>query len=244
MNGLKITLVSLTLFFLSSQISGQGFSVFKPEGAIVPTHIKNNTPPAINSVVETIVTADQNIKSLTVKHKLVSNCTVDPSTALSNDYTHPQTYKINRDGASKDWDVIVHQLQPAPLPLSITFSKENPCDLTFTNPKPWAGYGLDYSKPTVARMGNAGVALFIAFESKAESVTFSLTNVSKNQFMGELDVEYSADAKKWSNLTTYTEQKPFQAQQTLPLPSDARYVRWVYAVREKQNININNILIK
>ena len=243
MNRKTIILISTALFF-SSTLFAQGFANFKVEGALTQTLLKNNNKTA--SVIETIIDGTLDIKNLPVKYKLLSNCSVSESTPLNNDYTKSKQVTINKkDGSSKDWNIIVHQLVPGKLPLNIAFSKTNPCNTDFTNPKPWAGYGIDYSKPTVVRMGNDGIGFFVAYDSPAQEATFELTVVGGATFNGEFDVETSVDGKKWINLKTY---KPGDFTGTeklnLSLPSDARFVRWVYAAREKQNINLNNIYIK
>jgi hypothetical protein len=238
-----ITTSALTIFTCAI-VSAQGFANFKVEGALTATLLKNNTKTA--SLIETIVPADVDIKTLPVKYKLLSSCSVDESTPLDNDYTNAKHVVITKkDGTSKEWNINVHQLVPASLPLEIAFSKSNPCSPEVSS-KPWAGYGLDYSKPTVARMGNDGIGLFAAYDAAASEVKFDLTVVGGAEFKGEFDVETSVDGKKWSNLKTYkagsfTGTETF----TLDLPADARYVRWIYALREeKQNVNLNNIRIK
>lgn len=242
---LKSIVAIAALLVAGMTASAQGFAKFTVEGALTATHLKHNTN--VPSVIEAIVGPEVDITNIPAKYKLLSSCSFSAETPYDADFTKVHRFVIEKkDGTSKEWNVIVHQLVAAPLPLDLCFSKANPCSLDFTNPKPWAGYGLDYTKPTVARMGNDGVGFFVAFADQAKDVTFDLTAVGKDAFKGELDVETSADGLKWKNLKTY---KPgsFTATETftLDLPADARFVRWVYAVREeRQNINVNNIHIK
>ena len=243
MNIRIITTSALTLFS-AAILSAQGFANFKVEGALTATHLKHNT--GVPSVIETVIPADLNLKELPVKYKLLSSCSIDEATPLNNDFTKAKTVVVNKkDGTSATWNINVHQLVPGKLPLEIAFSKTNPCSPE-AGAKPWAGYGIDYTKPTVARMGNNGIGFFAAYDGAATEVSFDLTAVGGKEFKGELDVETSVDGKKWSNLKTFTPGS-FTATEsfTLELPSEARYVRWIYAVREeRQNVNLNNILIK
>ena len=242
----------LIIFCIISTIScasvfGQGFVFFNPDGALTETYLKNHKE-GVNSVIETIVSDKTDITNLSVKYKLLSNCSFSAETPLKNDFSTVNYVTIDKKGEdSKNWTLIVHQLKPAPLPLNLSFSKSNPCDLSFENPKPWAGYGIDYTKPTVVRFGNAGAGFFVAFEGEAKEISFELNCVGKDnpEFNGEMDVEYSQDGLKWKTLITYTPLKPFKngEKNVLPLPANARYVRWVYAVREKINVNLNNISI-
>jgi len=242
MKKLSISLIISFVFCLSGL--GQGFVFFKPDGALTETLLKNGKDGA-NSVIETIVNEKVDIANLTVNYKLLSNCSLS-KTPLTSNFTGVEYITVNKkNGDSKDWTLIVHQLKPATLPFELSFSKNKPCDLSFENPKPWAGYGIDYTKPTVIRFGNAGVGFFVAFEGEAKEVSFELVCVSDQAFNGEMDVEYSQDGSKWKKLITYTPEKPFKngEKNTLALPSNARYVRWVYAVRERINVNLNNISI-
>ena len=237
----RLNIILFISCIFCSSVLGQGFVFFKPDGALTETLLKNT-----NAVVETIVNDKVDITNLPVKYKLLSNCSFLPTTSLPGNFTTVQQVTIDKKGEdSKNWTLIVHQLKPASLPFELSFSKTNPCDLSFENPKPWAGYGIDYTKPTVARFGNSGVGFFVAFEGEAKEVGFELTCVGNQEFNGEMDVEYSQDGLKWKKLITYTPAKPFVSgeKSTLPLPSNARYVRWIYAVREKINVNLNNIYI-
>lgn len=233
---------------ISASAMAQGFSVFKVENAYTATHLKNNTKT--NSVIETIVGMDTDIKNVDANYKLLSGCSFSDSTPYSSDFTLPQVVTIEKkDGTSKEWEVIIHQLKPAKLPLSINFGKHSSCDLTAPNPKPWAGYGIDYRKPTVARFGNFGVGFMVAFEKGASEVSFELNVVGKDSpaLAGEFDIQTSVDGKKWKTIKTYTARKPFgnSELETLPLKEDVQFVRWVYAMRENgQNINLNNITVK
>jgi len=240
----KLNLFLSVFFIFCSSVFGQGFVFFKPEGALTETFIKNNKEGA-NSIIETIVGDKVDIANLPVKYKLLSSCSLS-ETPLKSDFTTVNYVTVEKKNENpKDWTLIVHQLKPASLPFNLSFSKTNPCDLSFENPKPWAGYGIDYSKPTVARFGNSGVGFFVAFDGEAKEAGFELTCVGDQKFDGEMDVEYSQDGLKWKRLITYTSDKPFKngGKNTLALPSNARYLRWVYAVREKQNVNLSNISI-
>lgn len=244
---MKKTFLTIGFCIAALGAFAQGFASFKVEGAYTGTLLKHNTN--VNSVIETVVGTDIDIKNVPVKYKLLSNCEFAPSTPYSADFTKPQTVTINKkDGTQKDWNLIVHQLQPAALPLHLQFGKNNLCDLNVSNPKPWAGYGIDYSKPTVVRFGNFGVGFMVAYAAEAKQVSFTLNVVSKENaaFAGEFDVETSIDGRSWKLLKTYSADKPFtnHAEETLDLPTEARFVRWIYAVREKQNVNLNNITIK
>ena len=240
----RIFTAIVSVLFFSNGLYAQGFSSFKVEGSLTQTLLKNRTKSA--SIIETIVDASADIKSLPVKYKLLSGCVISEETPLNNDYTKVKHVTVNKkDGSSKDWSIIVHQLVPGKLPLQIAFSKTNPCDLDFTNPKPWAGYGIDYSKPTVVRMGNDGIGFFAAYDGVAKEASFEFTVVGGAVFNGEFDVETSIDGKKWKNLKTYKEGDVTGTEiLTLSLPSEARYIRWIYALRDKQNVNLNNIYIK
>ena len=241
----KLNILLFISFIFCSSVLGQGFVFFNPEGALTETFVRN-AKEGTNSVIETIVSDKVDVANLPVKYKLLSSCSISSETPLKNDFTTVRYITIEKKNqASKDWTLIIHQLKPASLPFELSFSKSNPCDLSFENPKPWAGYGIDYTKPTVARFGNSGVGFFVAFDGGAKEVGFELTSVGNQEFNGEMDVEYSQDGLKWKGLITYTSTKPFKngEKNTLSLPSNARYVRWVYAVREKQNVNLNNIYI-
>lgn len=241
---MKTILITMAAIAMCSTVAAQGFSSFKSDATIVDTYIKDRGEKA--SIVETIVLDNCDITNLPVKYKLWSGCSIDAETPLTANYSKPQTVKITKSGEeTKIWDVVVHQLKAASLPANISFSAQNPCDLSFTNPKPWATYSLDFSQPDVVRMSNEGSAFYVAYDGKAKELTFDVQVLSNDPFGGELNVETSVDGKKWSKVTTYSASNPFKGKtQTLALPGDARFIRWNYAVRNKQNIHLNNILIQ
>ncbi len=133
------------------------------------------------------------------------------------------------------------------LPFELNFSSgEKPCDLSYTNPKPWAGYGIDYKRTDAVYFTNEGVAFYIAIPAGAKELSYNLTLLAKEALAGEFIVEYSADFNKWSTLGTYSSSKSFTSNNTFKhaLKPDVRYVRWVYSVRVKQNVSLNNISVR
>lgn len=240
MKNLFITLAALVAY---SAVSAQGFSSFKSDAFISEAFIKDRGEL---SVVEAIVLGDCDITNLPVKHRLWSGCAIETDTPLTADFSKPQTVKVSKSGeGTKTWAVTVHQLKPTSLPANINFSAANPCDLSFTNPKPWATCNVAPTHTNVIRMGDVGSTLYVAFDDKAKEVAFDVTVLSDVPFAGELNVETSADGKKWDKTHTYSASNPFKGKrETLALPAGARYIRWVYAVRDKQNIHMNNISIQ
>lgn len=243
MENIQTFFATLALAAICSTASAQGFSSFKTESAIVETLIKDK--PEM-SVVETIVLDNCDITNLPVKYKLWSGCSIDAGTPLSANYSKPQIVNITKSGAdSKKWAVAVHQLKGAALPLNISFSEQNPSNFEFTNPKPWATYNVASTHPTLIRLQDTNAAFYVAYDGKAKKADFDVILLSEDPFAGELIVESSVDGKNWNKVTTYSASNPFKGKrQSVGLPADARFVRWIYSVRQKQNIHLNNITIE
>ena len=54
----------------------------------------------------------------------------------------------------------------------------------------------------------------------------------------------SADGINWKNIEGFDNKLTMDSQFTCPVSSDARFIKWNYKEREKQNVNLNNIIIK
>ncbi|MEG1586791.1 MAG: hypothetical protein RR346_07940 [Bacteroidales bacterium] len=221
--------------------SAQGFARFTAEG--VKGSIRNikNKP----SKVEVIVDSNADLKNIEFKYKLLSDCSMTGE--LTADFSKPQQVIINKnDGTSKEWIVEVKKLTPAPLPLEISFSKNTPAIWT-PETKGWVNQATDESKPTVVRFGNSNVTFTAAFEGEAKEVNFDLIFIGKpgDKFDGSFAVESSADGVKWEKLNGFKEKDITTNSQFSCKPNkNARFIRWTYTERLKQNINLNNISIK
>ncbi|MGL4292836.1 MAG: hypothetical protein ACRCSQ_04595 [Bacteroidales bacterium] len=226
---------------LTMNASAQGFARFTANG--VKGSIKNikNKP----SKVEVIVGADTDLKNIDFKYKLLSDCSMDGT--ITADFSKPQEVTINKnDGTSKEWVIEVKKLAPASLPLEIEFSKTTPAIWT-SETKGWVNQGTDESKPTVIRFGNSNVTFTAAFEGEAKEVSFDLNAVGKagDKFDGSFAVETSADGVKWEKLNGFKDKDiTIDSKFSCKLNKNARFVRWTYTERIKQNINLNNISIK
>lgn len=239
----KVFLI-LSIVGLATQAMAQGFASFYVNDALVPAVIKFVTGEN-PSTVETIVPASVDIKNVNFKYKLLSNCSME--TTISNDFSSPQTVVVNKNnGDSKPWLINIKQLKPASLPLELSFSKDEPSEWD-SSVEGWAGVGVDETKPTVIRFGNKGVSFWVAFDEPATSVSYNLWVVSKEhlKFDGEFVVEASKDGKKWKTIQEFDDRKPISedGNYTNKLRKDDRYVRWTYYTRNKQNINLNHIVV-
>lgn len=221
--------------------SAQGFARFTAEGVKGSIRNLKNKP----SKVEVIVNSDADLKNIDFKYKLLSDCTLEGN--LTGDFTKPQQVVINKnDGTSKEWIVEVKKLTPASLPLEIAFSKNEPA-IWNAETIGWVSQATDESKPTVARFGNSGVTFTAAFNGEATEVAFDLHVVGKagDKFDGSFAVESSADGVKWEKLNGFKEKEiTTDSRFTCKPNKNARFIRWTYTDRVKQNINLNNISIK
>lgn len=240
MNKQRLIMLAASLGLMAG-VSAQGFARFTAEGVKGSIRNLKNKP----SKVEVIVSGASDLKNIDFKYKLLSGCSMNGT--LTADFTQPQQVIINKeDGTSKEWIIEVKKLTPAPLPLEITFSKNNPA-IWSSDVKGWINDATDESKPMTVRFGNANVSFTAAFESKASELAFDLNLVGKpgDKFQGDFAVETSANGLDWKKLSGFKAKEiTFDSKFSIQLPKEARFIRWTYLVREKQNINLNNISIK
>jgi len=231
----------MSVFFTTAAIA-QGFGSFDVTGAMFKANIKNNVKGT--STIEVIVGEDVDLTNVKFKYRLISGCRMEDK--ISNDFTEPQKVEVSRGAESKEWIIEVKKLQPAQLPLEISFSKD---DLFHYDSSVvgWVGVGVDVTKPTVIRFGNHSVSFIVAFKDEAKDVSYSLNVVGAkgSEFDGKFEVTASADGKDWKAVTTYDSKNPFTTDSdfTDKLDSDARFVKWTYVSRNKQNVNLNNIIV-
>lgn len=243
MKKLKASFFLAFALLIHLNMNAQGFAFFQVENAITKSLIKFNGEKT--GTIEIVVGDNIDLKNVPMKYKLLGGCKLDESTQLSNDFTKPQTVKVNKNGTEKEWIIAVHQIKAETLPVNIKFDKNNPCSIE--SGETWGGYGIDYSKNTVARFGNDGNMFFAAIPQGAKEVKFTLTVVGEKALEGIFDVETSEDGNKWKRLVSYSSGNPIKNNEnvSVELPKKAKYIRWVYATREaKQNVNLNNITIE
>ncbi|MEG2514203.1 MAG: hypothetical protein RSA92_02615 [Bacteroidaceae bacterium] len=230
----------LTTFTLS--VSAQGFAKFSADNALSEGSIKFAKEGP--SKVEIIVGEQADLKNINFKYKLLSGSSIENE--LSKDFTNPQTVTVNKnDGTSKEWIIVVKKLAPATLPLTIAFDKVTPAVWTSAT-KGWVNSGTDETKPMVVRFGNKNVSFITAFNNAAKEVSFDLNLVSKtnDKFNGKFEVSTSVDGKDWKELSDFNNDKlTTDSHFSCSVPSDARFIKWNYKEREKQNVNLNNITI-
>ncbi|MGL5786039.1 MAG: hypothetical protein ACRCX4_04410 [Bacteroidales bacterium] len=243
MKQLKASVIIAFMLIVNMSANAQGFAFFQVENAITKALIKNQGDKP--GVIEIVVDGNTDIKNVPMKYKLLSGCKISEQTPLTSDFSKPQTIIVDKGGISKEWTIAVHQLKSENAPVSITFGKGSACSIA-SEPE-WAGYGIDYTKNTVVRFGNDGNMFFAAIPENAKEVSYNLTVVGGKALEGIFDVETSEDGKKWKRQISYTSGNPIKNNEevSMKLPSNAKYIRWVYATREaKQNVNLNNITIK
>jgi hypothetical protein len=240
---MKRNLLALTLVLsVTTTLFSQVFTGFTVKGSIVDIRQKNSA-----AKIETIVDESVDIKNIELKYGLNSGTTMSDSTPVSKDFSKPQYIKLNNASeGNKTWLLVVNQLKAATLPFDLSFSRSNPFDIKTPNPKPWAGYGVDYKRTDELYFGDEGAAFYVAFNAGAKELSYKLSLLSSDVLGGEFSVECSADFKKWSTLVNYSSSKPFTQNNTFThaLKPNVRYVRWVYYVRVKQSITLNNISVK
>lgn len=237
----KITAFAV-LAFISLGVSAQGFRQFTIEGGLADGSIKHVKEGP--SKIEVIAGKDVNLKNVKFKYKLLSGCSLE--SGLSKNFTEPQTVTVNKNnGTSKEWEIRVKKLTPAPLPLNLKFSNNVPSVWT-PETKGWVTAGTDESKPMTVRFGNYGVSFITAFEGEAKEVSFDLALVGKaeDKFDGKFEVLTSADGLNWTPIEGFNAQLTKNSTFTCPLSSNARYIKWTYVERaDKQNVNLNNIVV-
>jgi len=225
-----------------SGINAQGFSSFSVEGALFKESIKNVKTGA--SKIEVVVGDDVDLKNVKFKYKLLSASRLEDK--ITKDFTFPQKVEVSKGADSKDWVIQVKKLQPAKLPLKLEFSDSN-MSIYNSSKVGWATLGTDESKSSRVRFGNQNVCFIVAFEDTAKEVSYSLNVVGSKgtEFDGEFTVETSSDGKNWTSLVIYNKSNPFTSDSnfTNHLNEDVRFIKWTYAKREKQNVNLNNIVV-
>ena len=240
---MKRNLFTLSFILLiSTTIFGQVFTSFSVKGSLIETRLKNSA-----GKIETVVDETVDIKNLDYKYRLNTGTTLSDSTPISKDFTKPQYIKLmNASEGNKIWEVAVNQLKSASLPFELAFSGNSKIDINTANPKPWAGYGIDYKRSDAVYFCDEGVAFYIAIVPGAKVLNFNMSLLGKEEFTGDFGVETSANLKNWSTIATYSASKPILKNSTftLPLKADVKYVRWVYYTRVKQNVSLNNISVK
>lgn len=240
---IKRKLITIVLVvFVSTTMFSQVFTGFSVKGSIVEIRQKNTI-----GKIETIVDEKVDIKNLDLKFGLNSGTTMSDSTPVSKDFTKPQFIKLNNPSeGNKTWLLVINQLKGAVLPFDLSFSRSNPLDINTPNPKAWAGYGIDYKRTEELYFGDEGAAFYVAFNTGAKELTYKLSLLSSDVLGGEFAVVCSSDFKKWSTLANYSSSKSITQNNTFThaLKPDVRYVRWVYSVRNKQSVTLNNISIK
>lgn len=223
--------------------AAQGFSSFKVENSLCPASIRNVVDGV--SIVEVLVGENTAIENVKYSYRLYSNSRL--SKELTPDFSTPQQVTIEKsDGTSKEWKVVVKQLKPAKVPCRFDFSESNPS--VWNNAVTgWAGIGLDETKPSVIRFGNKGVSFWVAVDGKATKVNYKLVPVSKTrvEFDGEFVVDASTDGRSWEELKTFNSgsQISIDGNHQHDLPRNVKYIRWTYVLRNKLNLNLNNIVI-
>lgn len=239
MKKLYLILFCIVIF---SGVNAQGFSSFSVEGALFKESIKNVKSGA--SKIEVIVGNDVDLKDVKFKYKLLSACRLEDK--ITKDFTSPQKVEVSKGADSKDWVIQVKKLQPAKLPLNLEFSDSN-VSIYNSSKIGWATLGTDESKSNVVRFGNHNVSFIVAFEGVAKEVSYNLNVVGSKgtEFDGEFTVETSSDGKDWTSLVVYNKNNSFtnNSSFTNSLNEDVRFVKWTYTKREKQNVNLNDIVV-
>ena len=226
----------------TTTLFAQVFTSFSVKGSLVETRLKNSI-----GKIETIVDETFDIKNLDFKYKLNTGTSISDSTPITKDFTKPQYIKLeNANEGKQTWEVAVNQLKASSLPFALSFSNSSPINIKTPNPKPWAGYGIDYKRADAVYFCDEGVAFYITFSAGAKVLDFSMSLLGKEEFVGEVGVETSTNLRNWSTIATYSASKPIlkSSSFTIPLKSDVKYVRWVYYTRVKQNVTLNNISVK
>lgn len=237
----KLYLIILCVGIFSG-ISAQGFSSFNVEGALFKESIKNVKTGA--SKIEVVVGNDVDLKNVKFKYRLLSACRLEDK--ITKDFTSPQKVEVSKGADSKDWVIQVKKLQPAKLPLTLEFSDSNMA-IYNSSKIGWATLGTDESKSNLVRFGNHNVSFIVAFEDAAEEVSYNLSVVGSKgtEFDGEFIMETSTDGKNWVSLVIYNKNNPFTSNSsfTNSLNEDVRFIKWTYTKREKQNVNLNDIVV-
>jgi hypothetical protein len=237
----KIIITTAILVSFTVTMAAQVFTTFSVKGSLVDPLMKNS-----QGKIETIVDEIVDIKNLDFKYRLNSGTVVSDSTPIGKDFTKPQYIQlVNANEGKQTWQVVVNQLKISSLPFTLSYSKSNPLDVNAANPKPWAGYGIDYKRTDAIYFGDEGVTFYIAFGPGAKELSYNVAVLAPDAIGGEFAVECSADFKRWSTLATYNSSNSMVKNNvyTHALKSDVKYVRWVYYTRVKQNVTLNNISV-
>lgn len=240
---MKRNFITLTIIIsLTASVSSQVFTSFTVKGSTIEPRQKNTI-----GKIETIVDETVDIKNVDFKYKLNSGTSVSDSTPIVKDFTKPQYIHLSNPGEGfKIWEVAVNQLKCSTLPFDLSFSSDSPIDIKTPNPKPWAGYGIDYKRADAVYFCDEGAAFYVAFNTGAKELTFNMGLLGKDLYQGEVGIETSNNFKSWSTIATLNTSKPILKNSTftLALKSDVKYVRWVYYTRVKQNVTLNKISAK
>lgn len=242
---MKKTFFCVTLMLFSVTLFSQGFSSFLVDNALSPAKIKF-AKGDIPSTVEILVSPETDLSNVKFKYQLTSANKVSPD--ISSDFTKPQYVKVLKgDGTSKEWIITVKRLSPSALPMNLVFSNTNPTNEWDNDVLGWAGLDIDPKNPIVVRLGNQGATFWVAFNQAPATLSYNLKIVSREpvKFDGEFLVEVSADGKKWKIITEFNARKSISVEGDYEhkLSKDIRFVRWTYYTRNKQNLNLNKIVV-
>lgn len=198
-------------------------------------------------IIDILVPEEFNLTALTVDYEIAgSGQLAEP---MPTDFSSPQIVKTQQDASSPttDWTVTVRKVKSAPLPLFLDFADSNytPADWNETSAG-WAWAAIDTGQKKVVRFGNLTATLIVAFNSSAESITYSMGTVGGNDFStGLFHVYASADGEHWTVLRTFDQANPLigvRDNYTENLDADVRFVKWVYTQRVV-NVNIYGISV-
>lgn len=148
------------------------------------------------------------------------------------------------------YNITLKKIKPAALPLEIKTGTDNFDSNSWTSSTVgWAGACIDKNQ-TLIRFGSAKRSFMVAFNSAPDSLIYTIKYLSSPWSTSNVfDVDGSADGVTWTSIIQYnaTTDMPLSSPTTitkLKLPSQYRYIRWIYTTRvATANVSLENILV-
>lgn len=254
----KITLVTVCMLLACSTMFAQRISDLTVEGATALTPFgafnpKNNG--GRTGIGEIIYKNTTDLSNVNVTLNVGSTATVTEPSTWPTDWSSTVSGIKVESTESSDWadyNITIKKINPGTLPMEISTGTDGDFDSDSWTPETvgWAGAAIDRGK-SVIRFGSANRSFVVAFKDAPDKIKFTMKSLGDwdTEVENIFDVEASPDGENWTTVIKYskTELMPPSSPPTereFQLDPEARFVRWVYSVRDKASGGGFNVLLE
>lgn len=203
------------------------------------------------ALLTVLVSEDFNLENVSI------DVAVDPPvtyTEIPTDFTEPRQIVVTNqeNQQSKKWTITFKKVRCAEgLPFTLEFSEEfRSTHWDQLTTKGWAAAEIDDTEANtkIARFGTSPASLIVALKENSGKVSYDLNVVGQAAFNGTFNVWAKEHEGAWTPLALYDSGNPMavalpQSYEHVLTPA-TRFIKWEYAQRNGQNVNLNAIQVE